>query len=79
MSRRFLRIAVLAAIAAGFTACSNPLGPSGKIPTQVRDNLITPNGNLITPNGNLITPNGNLITPNGNLITPNANLITPNG
>ena len=72
MSRRILRIAFVAAIAVGFTACSNPLGPSSKLPTGARDNLITPNGNLITPNGNLITPNGNLITPNGNLITPNG-------
>jgi hypothetical protein len=58
MFRRILRIAVVVVGAAAFTACSNPLGPSGKLPNGTRDNLITPNGNLITPNGNLITPNG---------------------
>ncbi|MEW5918281.1 MAG: hypothetical protein AB1762_17895 [Gemmatimonadota bacterium] len=72
MSRRILRIAVVAAVAVAFTACSNPLAPSGKLPTTPRPDLITPNGDLITPNGDLITPNGNLITPNGNLITPNG-------
>ncbi len=65
MSRRILRFAILAVVAAAFTACSNPLAPAGKVPTQVRDNVINPNGNVINPNGNVINPNGNVINPNG--------------
>ncbi len=72
MSRRCLRLTALAVLAAAFTACSNPLGPSGKMPTQVRDNVINPNGNVINPNGNVINPNGNVISPNANVINPNG-------
>jgi len=58
MPRRILRIAVVAVVAAAFAACSNPLGPSRKLPTQARPDLINPNGDLINPNGDLINPNG---------------------
>ncbi len=51
MSRRILRIAIVAVAAAAFAACSNPLGPSKKLPNQVRPDLINPNGDLINPNG----------------------------
>ncbi len=71
MSRRILRLSLVAAVAASFAACSNPLAPS-RVPTQVRENVINPNGNVINPNGNVINPNGNVINPNGNVINPNG-------
>lgn len=64
MSRRTLRIAIVAVVAV-FAGCSNPLAPARGVPTQVRDNVINPNGNVINPNGNVINPNGNVINPNG--------------
>jgi len=65
MSRRIIRIVAVVVVAAAFSACSNPLAPAGKVPTQVRDNVINPNGNVINPNGNVVNPNGNVVNPNG--------------
>lgn len=51
MSRRILRLAVLAVVATAFAACSNPLGPSKKLPNGIRGDLVNPNGDLVNPNG----------------------------
>ena len=51
MSRRILRIAVVAVVAAAFAACSTPLAPTSKLPNGIRGDLISPNGDLISPNG----------------------------
>ncbi len=51
MPRRILRIAVVAVVAAAFAACSNPLGPSKKLPNGIRGDLVNPNGDLVNPNG----------------------------
>ena len=40
MSRRILRIAVLAVVAAAFAACSNPVSPSGPV---LKDGTVAPN------------------------------------
>ncbi|MGQ0537483.1 MAG: hypothetical protein ACT4R6_00930 [Gemmatimonadaceae bacterium] len=45
MSSRILRIAVIAVVAAAFSACSNPVAPSGKVPsTKVLRDYTNPNG-----------------------------------
>jgi hypothetical protein len=51
MSRRILRLAVVAVVATAFAACSNPMGPSKKLPNEIRPDWINPNGDWINPNG----------------------------
>jgi hypothetical protein len=63
MSRRILRIAVVAVVASAFAACSNPLAPSQKRPVNVRGDLINPGADLINPGADLINPGANVVTP----------------
>jgi hypothetical protein len=58
MPRRILRIAVVAVVAAAFAACSNPMAPTQKIPTQLRGDWVNPNGDWVNPNGDWVNPNG---------------------
>ena len=51
MARRILRIAVVVVAAAAFAACSNPMGPSKKLPNGIPADLVNPHGDLVNPHG----------------------------